>query len=138
MVDQVTYIPGTAITSLGTLTSLTVAAGVGAITVGTQQIGAIAQVTVLAAGTDLFTPTANATYTLRIRVQDAATGAPTNVTYDEVELTATGVWAPVKLIASTTVGVCATTYTKNGNALRLAIGTGVTWYADIEVLRFAP
>lgn len=125
------------LTSVGTLSSLTVTGGETAVTVGTQKWGTIAQVTVLAAGTDLFTPTTDCTYILRIRVQDVATGTPANETTDIVTLTATGVWAPTKMVASVTnLGTCATTYTKNGSALRLAVGSGVTWYADIEVLRF--
>ncbi len=126
------------LTTVGTLGSLSVTGGVGAVTIGATQLGAIAQITVTAAGTDLFTPTANGTYTLFIRVQDVATGAPTNVTFDYVTLTASNVWVPAKITASVTTGTCATTYTKNGSALRLAIGTGITWYADILDIRFAP
>lgn len=112
---------------------LSLDAGEDAIGIGTKKIGALAQVSGAALGFDLCTPTADCTYTLEIRVQDVATGTPTNVGVDTVRLTATGVWAPVSSSVTTLGAPGARTYTKNGSALKVAIAGAGTWYADIVV-----
>lgn len=110
-----------------------------ALTIGTKVSGALAQVTVTAVGTDLFTPTANCTYVLAIRTQDVASGSPSHCTVDVVTLTTVGTWAPNKMVTSVTnVGTCATTYSKNASALKLAVGSGITWYVDVVVLARFP
>ena len=114
-------------------------AGEQAVGIGTAAIGALAQISGAALGFDLFTPTADCTYLLAIRVQDVASGSPNHVTVDLVTLTAVGTWAPAKMAASVTnVGTCATTSSKNGSALNLAVATGVTWYVDVVVLARFP
>jgi hypothetical protein len=76
---------------------------------------------------------------LLIRVQDVASGSPSHCTVDVVTLTTVGTWAPTKMVTSVTnVGTCATTYSKNSSALQLAVGTGITWYADVVVLARFP
>lgn len=118
---------------------LTLDAGERAVGMGTAAMGALAQISGAALGFDLFTPTADCTYLLAIRVQDVASGSPNHVTVDLVTLTAVGTWAPAKMAASVTnVGTCATTYTKNGSALQLAVATGTTWYVDVVVLSRFP
>lgn len=109
-----------------------------AFTIDTKTLGALAQVSGSAVGFDLFTPTANCTYLLAIRVQDAATGAPTNCTTDLVVVTTVGTWVPTKMAASVTTGTCATTYSKNSSALKLAVATGTTWYVDVVILARFP
>ncbi|MBW7935373.1 MAG: hypothetical protein H3C62_17550 [Gemmatimonadaceae bacterium] len=110
-----------------------------AVGVGTKASGALAQVSGAALGFDLFTPTADGTYVLLVRVQDVASGSPSHCTVDIVTLTAIGGWAPTKMVTSVTnVGTCATTYSNNSGALRLAVGSGVTWYADVVILARFP
>lgn len=121
------------------LDALTLDAGETPLAIGTIKHGALAQVSGAGAGYDLFTPTTDCTYVLLIRVQDVATGTPAHCTVDVVTLTTTGTWAPTKMVTSVTnVGTCATTYTKNASALRLAVGSGTTWYADVVVLARFP
>lgn len=119
---------------------LTLDAGERAVGMGTAAMGALAQISGAALGFDLFTPTADCTYLLAIRVQDVASGSPSHVTVDLVTLTSVGpAWAPAKVAPSVTnVGTCATTYTKNGSALQLAVATGTTWYVDVVVLARFP
>jgi hypothetical protein len=120
-------------------TTLTLDAGETAVTAGTKITGALAQVSGAALGFDLFTPTANCTYLLAIRVQNVATSNPSHCTVDLVTLTTVGTWAPTKMVASVTnVGTCATTYTNNSGALKLAVATGTTWYADVSILARFP
>lgn len=109
-----------------------------ALTWASKTAGALAQVSGAAAGFDVFTPTANCTYLLSVRVQDVATGAPTNAAHDLLLLTVTGTWTVTTINHTATVGTCATTWTKNASAVKLAVATGVTWYVDVVVLARFP
>lgn len=125
--------------SLGTAaaTTLALAAGEAALTVGTKTIGVIAQVSGANIGFDLFSPASNATYHLVIRGQDATNGAPSSAFVDLVEITNVGGWAPLVTASKNTFGSPgARTYTNNAGALHLAVANGATWYIDITLIRF--
>lgn len=120
-----------------TLDAVTLDAGQAALTIGTQTHGTLAQVSGVAAGFDLFTPTSGATYYLVIRGQDAATGTPTNSFIDVVIVQSNGTVTPVTISSTTMLGTPgARTYSNNGGALKVALASGVTWYLDLAVLRF--
>lgn len=117
--------------------TVTLSAGEDALAIDTKMIGALAQVSGIGAGFNIFTPTADCTYQLVVRGQDAATGAPTNAFLDLVEITATGAgWAPVATAVNTFGAPGARTYTNNAGALKVVIPTGTTWYIDVVVIRF--
>ena len=119
------------------LTALTLAAGEAALTIGTKVIGALAQVSGIGAGFDVFTPTANCAYYLVIRGQDAASGSPSNAFLDILTLDVVGTWAPTVLSSTTLVGTPgARTWSKNSNALKVAVASGTTWYLDVTIIRF--
>lgn len=116
---------------------LTLDAAEAAVGIGTQTRGTLAQVSGIAAGFNLFTPTANATYHLVIRGQDAATGAPTNAFVDVICITAIAGWAHAVVTSTTTAGTPgARTYSNNAGSLKIVVATGGTWYIDIALTRF--
>ena len=117
--------------------TVTLSAGEDALAIDTKMIGALAQVSGGAMGFNIFTPTADCTYQLIIRGQDAATGTPTNAFEDLVEITAAGAgWAPVATAVNTFGAPGARTYANTLGALSVAVATGATWYIDVIVLRF--
>lgn len=120
------------------LTAVTLAAGESALTIGTQKIGSIAQVSGNGAlGFNIFTPTTDATYYLVIRGQDAASGSPTNAFLDVVELTAIAGFAVTALGSTNTAGTPgARTYANATGALKITIALGGTYYIDVLSLRF--
>lgn len=95
-----------------------------------------AQITTIAAGSDLFTPTTGVMYSIKVFGKDISSGAPTNSFVDEIIVYSNGTVTITVLHSTTTNGAPgARTYSNNGGALKLAIGSGVTWYIDLVVLR---
>lgn len=119
--------------------SLAITAGETALTIGTTHFGTIAQVSGIGAGFNLFAPTAGLNYRLVISGKDAADGAaPTNAFIDVLQLNGTLGWVPTVLSSTNTLGAPgARTYTNNAASLKIAVATGITWYVDVIVERFA-
>ena len=108
-----------------------------AVGIDTKDLGALAQVSGGAMGFDVFTPTANATYYLILRGQDAASGAPTNGFVDVLIVLGAATVTWTVLSSTTVVGTPgARTYCNNFGVLNLAVATGTTWYVDMTLLRF--
>lgn len=124
-------------TEIPHLTALMLAAAENALTIGTQKIGTLGQVSGMAAGFNIFTPTTDATYQLVIRGQDAASGTPANAFVDVVDVTATGAgWVPASTQTNTLGTPGARTYSNNTGALKIVVANGTTWYLDVVVMRF--
>lgn len=125
------------VTSVGTLTNLTVAAGEN-VSMGNITVGGQAQQSIVSTGANIFTPVSG-TYFLIISGKDAADGsAPSNAFCDTVIVTAQVALVPINVNDSTTIGAPgARTYSNNSGALKLAVATGSTWRIDLYVIKLA-
>lgn len=127
------------LTSVGTLTSLAITTGEAVLAIGGVNRGALAQVSGLSAGFNIFTPTANLNYHLVISGKDASDGnTPSNAFIDVVDLNGAAGFTPVASVSANTLGTPgARTYSNATGALKIVVASGTTWYVDVAVTRFA-